>query len=216
MVENININYNAEAYNLFIDENPANDYKEKAFNLHYGYFNDVKVNAINSPINGVAAPQIPEVAIENVGQFDQSANVNMQIGKIVYGAQWTQEESTEWQQVNSNVAGGTAPEAYLPYYVITGDYAYLMSCPIDTSALSTLTLSFRSIINNYAGGYNCSIKSRSSEADPWTDVSPWVNPISASIPAAQYTVDITGDISTTTQVMFEFSWILLQLELLVC
>jgi hypothetical protein len=80
-----------------------------------------------------------------------------------------------------------------------------MSCPIDTSALPTLTLSFRSMINNYAGGYNCSVKSRSSEADPWADVSPWVNPISASIPAAQYTIDITGDISTTTQVMFEFS-----------
>ncbi len=164
----------------------------------------MKVNAINSPVNGLAAPQTPEVVIENVGQFDQSANVNMQIGKIQYGAQWTQESDTEWQQTFSNVAGGVSPEAYLPYSSIVGDYAYLMSCPIDTSAESTLTLSFRSMINDYAGGYNCYIKTRSSESDPWTDVSPWSNPIYGSLNAAQYFIDITGDISTTTQVMFEF------------
>jgi hypothetical protein len=203
-VEGITVNYFAEAYNLFADENAANDYKSKAFSLHYGYFNDVKVNAINSPISGLAEKQTPEVAIENVGQFDQSVNVNMVISKIQYGAQWTQEATGEWQQIFSNIAGGVSPEAYLPYYVIQGDYAYLMSCPIDTSAYSTLSLSFRSMINDYAGGYNCYIKSRSSESDEWTDVTPWANPIYGSISAAQYTVDVTGDISTTTQIMFEF------------
>jgi hypothetical protein len=88
LVENTNVNYFAEAYNLFADDNTNNDYKEKAFTLHYGYFNDVKVNSINSPINGLAAPQTPEVTISNVGQFDQSANVNMVISKRSYGSEW--------------------------------------------------------------------------------------------------------------------------------
>jgi hypothetical protein len=205
LVENTNINYFAEATNLFIDENINNDYKAKPVTLHFGYFNDVKVNAIGSPVSGLANPQTPNATIENVGQFDQSANVNMVISKIVYGAQWTQESSTEWLQSFSNIAGGVSPEAYLPYYNIVGDYSYLMSCPIDTSAESTVTLSFRSMINNYAGGYNCYVKTRSSESDDWTDVSPWVNPITTSIYAAQYNIDITGDIGTGTQVMFEFS-----------
>jgi hypothetical protein len=205
LVENTNINYFAEATNLFIDENINNDYKAKPVTLHFGYFNDVKVNAIGSPVSGLANPQTPNATIENVGQFDQSANVNMVISKIVYGAQWTQESNTEWIQSNSNIAGGVSPEADLPYYNIVGDYAYLMSCPIDTSAQSTLTLSFRSMINDYSGGYNCYVKTRSSESDDWTDVTPWPNPISGSVPAALYSVDVTGDISTTTQVMFEFS-----------
>jgi len=88
LVENSNINYFAEATNLFADENINNDYKAKPFTLHFGYFNDVKVNAINSPVNGLAAPQTPEVVIENVGQFDQSANVNMVISKREYGSEW--------------------------------------------------------------------------------------------------------------------------------
>jgi len=88
LVENTNINYLAEATNLFIDENTNNDYKAKPFSLHFGYFNDVKVNTINSPVNGLAAPQTPEVVIENVGQFDQSANVNMVISKREYGSEW--------------------------------------------------------------------------------------------------------------------------------
>jgi len=88
LVENENINYLAEATNLFADQNTNNDYKAKPFTLHFGWFNDMKVNAINSPVNGLATPQTPEVAIENVGQFDQSANVNMVISKREYGSEW--------------------------------------------------------------------------------------------------------------------------------
>ena len=152
-----------------------NFYKQKTFTLYFGYVHDVAITAINSPQSGLPLTQPCQVVLENDGLNAESVNVSMQIGKIQY-SQWTQEESTEWQQSNSNAAGGTAPEAYLPYYSITGDYAYLMSCPIDTSALPTLTLSFRSMINNYAGGYNCSVKSRSSEADPWARCQPMGKP----------------------------------------
>ncbi len=78
--------------------------------------------------------------------------------EITYLDQWTQEETSECAQANSNLAGGTAPEAMLSWSAITGDYAYLMSPAIDTSTYTTLDLSFRSMINDYAGGYNCYVK----------------------------------------------------------
>jgi hypothetical protein len=143
--------------------------------------------------------------VKNAGlNTEYDVDVQLEIAKEVLGDTWTQEESTEWRQSNSANAGGTAPEAYLPYSYITGDYAWFMSPTVDTSGLSSLTLYFRSMINNYAGGYNCYVKSRSSPSDPWTDITPWANPITASVPAERYSIDITADIGTKTQVMFEF------------
>ncbi|HWR63048.1 MAG TPA: Ig-like domain-containing protein, partial [Candidatus Thermoplasmatota archaeon] len=203
--EDVNLSYIVRAATQFPGNYFPFDFKQETITLHFGYIYDVAVNQIVSPVDGLAETQIPEVVIENIGQLDQNVNVTMVISKIQYGAQWTQESDTEWTQTFTNVAGGVSPEAWLPYYNIVGDYAYLMSYPIDTSAESSISLSFRSMINDYAGGYNCYIKTRSSESDPWTDVSPWTNPIYGSLSAAQYTIDISGDIGTDTQVMFEFS-----------
>ena len=68
LVENTHINYNSEVTNLFVDENINNDYKAKAFTLTYGYFDDVAVTQIISPVDGLAETQTPVVAIENHGQ----------------------------------------------------------------------------------------------------------------------------------------------------
>jgi hypothetical protein len=87
-VENVNVNFQAEATNLYPDDYSNNDYKAKAFSLHYGFLNDVKVNEITSPVSGVAQSQVPEVIIENVGQLDQTASVNMVISNIAYGDEW--------------------------------------------------------------------------------------------------------------------------------
>jgi len=204
--ENVDITYSVVVKTLLgIDEQASNNMKTTYPVLHYGYFDEVGITAIVSPVSGTASSQIPEVTIANNGQHDQNdVDVNMVISKIQYGAQWTMEQANEWSQQQSNNAGGTAPEAVLSWNYIQGDYAYLMSCPIDTSAESTLTLSFRSMINDYSGGYNCYVKVRSSESDPWTDVSPWTNPIYGSVYAQQYSIDITDKIGTATQVMFEF------------
>jgi len=204
LAENVDIDYYCEAEILYADNNTGNNYKDKDFTLHYGFFNDIGVTEIISPVGGVGGIQTPEVVVENFGQNDQNgASVNMLIDEITYGDQWTQEEDTEWAQTSSNYAGGVAPEAYLSWTAINGDYAYLMSPPIDTSGYGTLDLIFKSYINDYSGGYNCYVKV-TSDGVTWDDISPWTNPISGDVPAAEHTIDITSYISTATQVMFEF------------
>jgi hypothetical protein len=207
LAENVYMEYKVDAQTqLFGDMYTANDLKTKLFTLHYGYFNDVAVVAINSPVSGPAASQIPEVAISNNGQNAQNVNVNMVISKIVYGAPWTIDGANAWSQSYSNIAGGTAPEAMLSWYMIQNSYAWMQSASVDTSAEPTLTLSFRTMLNNYAGGdYNCKVLIRANDADPWSDVTPWSNPIMNSIPATQYTVDVTAYKGPATSVQFEFT-----------
>jgi hypothetical protein len=122
---------------------------------------------------------------------------------------WTQEEAGEWSQSSTNNAGGTSPEAHLHFSDISGNYSYLDSTPVDTSGMSSLTLEFKSYINDYCGGYpsdyDCKVYTRADAGDGWTDVTPWSNPISGNVGPDTYTVDISSDIGSATQVRFEFS-----------
>jgi hypothetical protein len=91
VAENVDVDYNCEAELLFTDDNMGNNYKEKEFTLHYGFFHDIGVNDILSPVSGVGATQTPEVEIENFGQNDETgAQVTMTIDEIAYTNQWTQ------------------------------------------------------------------------------------------------------------------------------
>ena len=118
---------------------------------------------------------------------------------------WTQEQAGEWNQSFTNSAGGTSPEALLSYYAgIYGDYAYLDSKPVDTTGASSLTLEFKSFIDDFSGGYYCTVYTRAHGGDPWTDVTPWSNPISGNVFPDTYSVDISSDIGSATQVRFEF------------
>ncbi len=119
-----------------------------------------------------------------------------------------------------NGAGGTAPEARLYGDEISGDGAYLDSKPVDTSAVSSLTLQFKSFILDYCcsynggqdeycdgacGSYNCSVYTRADVGDSWTDVTPWSNPIYGPVGPDTYSLDISSDIGNATQVRFEFN-----------
>ncbi|MFC1969843.1 hypothetical protein ACFLVV_01335 [Chloroflexota bacterium] len=123
---------------------------------------------------------------------------------------WLPDEwlTDDWIQSNSSDAGGTSPEAYLGYSNITGDYAYLDSQPVDTTGMSSLTLEFKSFIDDYEGymslSYDCRVYTRAHGGDSWTDVTPWGNPISGNVGPDTYTVDIGSDIGSATQVRFEF------------
>jgi len=110
----------------------------------------------------------------------------------------------DFSQSFTNSAGGTSPEARLPYHYITEDYSYLNSTSVNATTVSALTLEFKSYINNYMGGYNCYVSTRSDPADPWTDVTPWPNPITTSVGPGTYYVDITDDIGVATEVSFEY------------
>ena len=114
---------------------------------------------------------------------------------------WTTED---WEQSDTNHAGGTSPEACLPWAGI-GLYAYLDSRSVDTAGVSSLTLKFRSSIDDYSGvgSYNCSVYTRADGTDTWNDVTPWGNPIYGDVNATAYTVDISSDVGSATQVRFE-------------
>ncbi len=58
------------------------------------------------------------------------------------------------------------------------------------------------MINDYAGGYNCYVKI-TTDGTTWDDVTPWTNPIAGSVAAALHTINVTGYISPTTQVMID-------------
>jgi hypothetical protein len=120
---------------------------------------------------------------------------------------WTKEEPVEWQQTFSNYAGGTSPEADLDWTYIYGDYAYLDSKPVDTTGAPCLTLEFKSFITDYcySGTYSCTVYTRADGGDGWTDVTPWSNPIYGNVGPDTYSVDISSDIGSATQVRFEFT-----------
>ena len=112
-----------------------------------------------------------------------------------------------WEQSNTNSAGGTLPEAWLPFWN-TYTYpssAYLESKPVDTTDKSSLTLEFKSFIDDYSGGYYCRVYTRAHGGDGWTDVTPWSNPISGNVGPGTYFIDISSDIGSGTQVLFDFS-----------
>jgi hypothetical protein len=115
---------------------------------------------------------------------------------------WT---ADDWIQSNSNNAGGTAPEAYLLWAYISGSLAQLTSPAFDTTGEPELTLSFRSYIDHFTSTYYCRVFARADATDPWTDYTPWSNPITGNVGPALYTVDLAAEIGTGTQVMFEFS-----------
>ncbi|MCK4365664.1 MAG: hypothetical protein KAW45_06410 [Thermoplasmatales archaeon] len=150
------------------------------------------------------------IAIAEIHQTTTSNNNIQKTTRVVF----LDEDFTTWlpdgwstddfTQSFTNYAGGTSPEAQQYWLDIVGDNSYLNSKPVDTASASALSLEFKSYIDDYTGGYSCYVWIRSDPSDPWTDVTPWSNPITSDIPAGTYSIDITDDIGSGTQVMFEF------------
>ncbi|HWR27353.1 MAG TPA: PQQ-binding-like beta-propeller repeat protein [Candidatus Thermoplasmatota archaeon] len=200
---------------LQTDEVTWNDMITEVVTFHY--YDDLAVLGINAPLSGPASVITPEVQVGNFGSFNMTnQSVNLKIGEPqptfleedfsnlpFPPTGWTVEEPNEWQQNPSNSAGGKAPEARLSSSV-TGNYASLQSPPVDTTAVSELTLKFKSYIYNKYGGYNCSIWVRKDTMHLWVEVTPWSNPIAGNVPPTAYNIDITPYIGTGTQVRFEF------------
>ncbi len=180
--ENVNINYNAEATNLFVDENTQNDYKEKAFTLHYGYLHDVAITEIVSPQNGLAQTQTPEVVIFNKGQNAESVNVHMTIGKALYTtlleedfsggvppAGWGTNYPSNWMSSSTNYAGGVAPEAYFTWSPSSVGEHRLYTMDIDTTGYTALLLKFKEYVNDYNGDYDLKIQTSIDSGATWSD-----------------------------------------------
>ncbi len=182
LVENVNINYNAEATNLFVDNNTNNDYKEKAFTLHYGFLHDVAVTEIVSPQNGLAQTQTPEVAIINKGQNVENVTVHMTIGKALYTtlleedfsggvppAGWGTNYPSNWMSSSTNYAGGTAPEAMFSWSPSSNDEHLLYTGEINTTGYTALLLKFKEYVHDYNSNYQLKIQTSTDGGATWTD-----------------------------------------------
>ena len=182
LVENININYNVEATNLFIDENPDNDYKEKPFTLHFGYFHDVGITEIVSPASGIAVAQTPEITIENNGAFVENVNVQMTIGKAQYTtfleedfaggvppAGWGTNYPNNWFSSSTNYAGGTSPEAQFSWTPSSVGEHLLYTGVINTTGFTALLLKFKEYVNDYNSDYALKIVTSTDGGVTWND-----------------------------------------------
>ncbi|MCU0850798.1 MAG: immune inhibitor A, partial [Candidatus Thermoplasmatota archaeon] len=183
LVENVNVNYNAEATALLVgDENINNDYKEKAFNLHYGFFHDVAVTEIISPVDGLAVTQTPEVVIENHGQNAETVEVEMTIGKAVYTtlleedfaggvppAGWGTNYPGNWYSSSTNYAGGVAPEAIFSWTPSSVGEHLLYTGNIDTTGFTALALKFKEYVNDYNGDYTLKVVTSIDGGATWQD-----------------------------------------------
>ncbi len=109
-----------------------------------------------------------------------------------------------WTQGSSHEAGGTSPEARLYWYDISGNYSYLDSKPVDTTGASRLKLEFKSFVIDVRDDFYCRVYTRADGGHSWRDVTPWGNPISSLIGPDTYSVDISSDIGSATQVRFRF------------
>ncbi|PNX52594.1 MAG: hypothetical protein BV458_08805, partial [Thermoplasmata archaeon M9B2D] len=215
--ENVTINYDVwVSTNLSTDPNPNNDLLTASLNLHYGFYHDISVDSIVSPASGNAGVITPEVAVTNVGQYNETnVPVRLVISKPYFAeyfdsttfppAGWTQEQVDEWRRVTTANAGGKSPEARLYYSYIVGSYAYLQSPAVDTTGDTELVVEFRSRIDYYYGGSYCKVLMRGSSTGNWTDVTPWTNPINANVAAAKYVLNASAFVGNATQVRFEFN-----------
>jgi hypothetical protein len=205
--ENIDISYLITACMMMpYDEKPSNNCMSQVITLHFPYLHDVGVTAIISPTSGLSQTVTPEITVKNFGQFDENIiPVNMVIQRIEYGGQWTISTSNTWRQNTGYTPGIAPPCAYLPWYDATPQ-PWLMSQAIDTTGLGTVWLSFASYIDWYADADTyCYVESRSDASDAWTDVTPWTNPITGNVGPGTYSIDISSDIGTGTQVRFRFA-----------
>ncbi|MBE3123139.1 MAG: choice-of-anchor J domain-containing protein [Thermoplasmata archaeon] len=179
------------------------------------YEHDVGVQEIVKPASGVGTAFTPEVRVKNFGLTNETnVPVNLKITKYEYTTLlnqdfapmgtfpptgWTR-TNTKWQQVNSAVAGGTAPEAEFYYSPSeTGDFR-LYTNAINTTGYTALNLQFRTMVNHYAAPYTLKVET-STDAVTWNTA--WsINP-TASIPAHIETVPLTTGVGSST---FYISW----------
>ena len=164
------------------DWDPHDDYKQKTFTLAFGYFHDVAITAINSPVSGLAQTQPCQVVLENHGQDNETVDVNMVIGKASYSTLltedfssgvpptgWGTDDSLNWMSSNTNYAGGTAPEAMF-YYLNSdaGDF-HLYSDVIDTTGWTSALLKYKEYVNDCNSQYTLKVQTSTDGGIIWND-----------------------------------------------
>ena len=181
-IENINLNYLADATSFFVDNNTNNNDRVKLFTLQYGFFDDVTVTQIISPVSGLATSQTPEVLIGNLGQNSENVLVTMDICKADYTtlvvedfaggvppAGWGTNYPENWYSSTTNYAGGAAPEAQFSWSPSSVGEHLLYTGNIDTTGYTVLLLNFKEYVNDYNGDYTLKVVTSTDGGATWQD-----------------------------------------------
>jgi hypothetical protein len=216
------------------DGNPMNDLvvKEDVL-IHIPYYDDVGVISIDSPAEDYYwydGPVEMCSTIKNFGKNDEGCfNTYMTVSELMYSdafvepfdcwtytgwpngytpCGWTEKPGGYygWERSYSNNAGGDRPEARLAWYY-AGYYSddILTSPSINTEAYGGLQLEFKSMIDHFTSSFEAYVEvTPDGGVSGWTDYTPWSNPVTGSIPAETYLLDINDEIGPDTQVRFRF------------
>ena len=189
------------------DDNRYNDYKEKWFELFFGYMHDVGCTEIISPKSGPAQTFPVNATIKNFGQHEESSfKTYIEIAEIDFETSeelftesfsscdpwppngWTRTHAN-WECSNSNKAGGTSPEARFYYYPIQYPQTYRLISPvIDTTDFGAIQVEFQHAqTRDLYGTYTMELET-STDGVTWESVWDRTGPI----PAEKVTL-VTGE-----------------------
>lgn len=194
-VQNESINYNITAYaTVWGDDNTNNDYKEKSFELYYGYFHDVGCSEIIGPDSGPAQTFPVNATIRNFGQYEECCfKTYITISEIDYDTSvqllyqdfypkssfppddWTR-TSLKWKGHSSNYCGaGDNAEARFYWSPSETGVFRLYSGPMDTSDYGFVKIQWLNYLNHYSGPYTIKVET-SLDGLTWTTAWEIVNP----------------------------------------
>ncbi len=118
---------------------------------------------------------------------------------------WTiDSNSANWSLGNSNIAGGSAPEAHFNYSPQFNGFTRLITPNINTTGITSLALEFKQFVDWYASPMTVGVATRSNSGE-WNTI--WsINPTANVSGLVNVTIDDSTDLnSETTQLCFYFS-----------
>ncbi len=108
--------------------------------------------------------------------------------------------NVNWEQSNTNAAGGEEPEARFYWSPSTVATQRLITPELDTSAYTALILEFRNFNNDFSGGYDLRLETTSDGVD-WTTFETF--PAAAFGPQVEEIIVQTPDVGSET---FQIAW----------
>jgi len=219
-VSNEIIDYKITAHvNLLGDQYPDNDYKEKLFELYFGYLHDVGCIDLSGPKSGPAQTFPVSGTIKNFGQYEECCfktyveiaelDVENQVELLTQDFSdttfppigWTKTHNN-WMYNNSNHAGGSYGEARFYWYPPSNDLFRLYSPAIDTSEYGVIKIDFKHTVDHQTTPYTLQVET-SNDGINW-DVVWYVDPM-CSIFQQDVSIITAQNVGSNTYVSWTFN-----------
>lgn len=216
--ENVAIDYLTEATaTLAGDPTPENNYLASPFTLTYGFFHDVAITQIVSPIDGQAQTMTPEVILANNGQNDETTDVSMLIEKaqytlyleeyfegdfppagwtnqIIQNHGWVRNDQTSDQRPNYAGGEGFCADADADDIGSAGPWPMdcaLISPSMNLTEVSGAIFSYTAAFNALSGDY-ADVDISTDGGANWTNLQHWTTDHSPSGPGEDVQFDISA------------------------